>query len=116
MELVKDYEIGNFQISVFDDGSALLTRMVGRGGVECFSTEQGAIDKANKAARITVFLRSVDGFSKSRKFKTLDGARKFAQAYAGKTPELGGGYAISADGVCRIMVSGAKLSELFPES
>lgn len=65
-------------------------------------------------AEITVYLRSVDGFSKTRKYKTLAGAQKFAQDYAGKHPEIGSGYAISGDGVCRIMVKGITLKELFP--
>jgi hypothetical protein len=63
---------------------------------------------------ITVYLVSVDGFSKRRKFKTLKGAQRFAQAYAGETPELAGSYAISGDGVCRIMADGARLKDLFP--
>lgn len=65
---------------------------------------------------IKVYLKSVDGFSKSRKFKTIKGAQKFAQKYVGEHPEIGIGYAISSDGVCRIMVKGATLGELFPKT
>lgn len=63
---------------------------------------------------IVVSYRSVDHFSKRRRFKTLAGARRFAQKYVGETPELGSCYAVSGDGVGRIMVSGATLLELFP--
>lgn len=67
--------------------------------------------------KIKVHLRAVDGFAKTRTFKTLAGAQKFAQRYAGRGPEIGGGYyAISADGVCRITVDGAKLRDLFPDA
>jgi hypothetical protein len=62
---------------------------------------------------ITVRLSSIDGFRKTRKFKTLDGARKFAVSYAGQSPEFGMGYAISDDGVCKITCDGCTLSELF---
>jgi hypothetical protein len=64
---------------------------------------------------IKVHLLSVDGFSKSRRFKTLAGAQKFAQHYVGDAPELGGGYAISWDGVCRITTN-IPLKKLFPKA
>jgi hypothetical protein len=65
---------------------------------------------------ITVYLKAVDGFSKTRKFKTLKGAQRFAQDYVGETPDLGRGYAVSWDGVGRIMVQGVSLRELFPKA
>ena len=63
---------------------------------------------------IQVHYRAVDGFSKTRSFKTLAGARKFAQGYVGEFPEMGAGYAVAGDGVGRVSVTGATLAELFP--
>jgi hypothetical protein len=58
--------------------------------------------------------RSIDRFSKTRTFKTLAGAQKFAQGWIGEYPSLGGGYAVSDDGVGKIIVHGASLRDLFP--
>lgn len=62
---------------------------------------------------IRVSLRSVDGFAKTRTFKTLKGARAFAQIYVGLCPSIGTGYAVSDDGVCTIRVTGCTLDALF---
>jgi hypothetical protein len=65
---------------------------------------------------IKVKYSSVDNRkSKSRSFKTLKGARKFAQHWIGKHPEMGSTYAVSGDGIGKIEVEGAKLAELFGE-
>jgi len=64
---------------------------------------------------IKVSYRSVDRYSKTRSFKTLEGAQKFAQEWVGKTPELGTGYAVSGDGIGKVTVDGATLTELFPK-
>jgi hypothetical protein len=63
---------------------------------------------------ITVRVRTVDHFRKSRTFKTLAGAQKFAQRYVGETPELGSHYAVSADGVATVYAS-VPVAELFPK-
>jgi len=65
---------------------------------------------------IRVKLRSCDGYTKTRSFRTLKGAQKFAQAYVGECPEFGGGYAVSDDGISTIRVMGATLRELFPRA
>lgn len=62
---------------------------------------------------IKVKYRAVDGFSKSRRFKTLKGANAFAVKWVGATPTLGSNYAVSDDGVGKVMVEGCSLSELF---
>lgn len=62
---------------------------------------------------IKVRYHAVDGYYKTRRFKTLQGARKFATEYIGGTPEIGPGYAVSQDGVGRITVSGCTLHTLF---
>jgi hypothetical protein len=64
---------------------------------------------------IKVYYQSVDHCRKTRSFKTLAGAQKFAQAWVGETPELGTFYAVSADGVGKVTVSGASLKALFPK-
>jgi len=66
---------------------------------------------------IRISYRSVDGGSKTRTYKTLDGARKFAQKWVGETPEYSQnfGYAVSPDGVGRVTCSGCSLLDLFPK-
>ena len=61
--------------------------------------------------RITV--RAVDGFRKSRSFKTQIAARRFAVRHVGESPELGRGYAVSFDGVATVTCNGLTLRELF---
>ena len=66
---------------------------------------------------IKVHYSSVDRFSQSRTFKTLEGAQRFAQKWVGRTPELGMWYAVSGDGIGKITVVGdATLRDLFPEA
>ena len=64
--------------------------------------------------KITVRYSSIDRYSKTRKFKTLKGAQKFAHEWVGEHPELGWGYAVSFDGIGKITVEGVTLAELFP--
>ena len=71
--------------------------------------------------KIKIKYRSCDGCKKNRVFSTVEKAQKFAQKYVGEHPEIGlspfgNHYAVSADGVGIIEVSGIKLKELFPES
>jgi hypothetical protein len=63
---------------------------------------------------IKVRYSTIDGVSKSRTFKTVAGARKFAQHWIGRHPEIGYHYAVAGDGVGKITVSGATLADLFP--
>ena len=69
---------------------------------------------------ITVRYSSIDHYRKTRKFKTIEGARKFAVHYVGENPDMGSSYAVSFDGVGKITVDGCTLNELFygkkPES
>ena len=67
-------------------------------------------------ATLAVLVRyySIDGVRQARRFSTLAGARKFAQRCVGATPEFGRTYAVSADGVGKVMVEGARLADLFP--
>lgn len=62
---------------------------------------------------IKVKYSSVDGYRSTRPFKTLKGARKFAQDRVGKNPEMGSTYAVSGDGIGKIQVEGCALAELF---
>lgn len=64
---------------------------------------------------IKVKYSSVDRFRKTGSFKTLKGARKFAQSWIGKYPEMGSSYAVSGDGIGKIEVQGCALAELFGE-
>ena len=62
---------------------------------------------------IKINYSSVDGYRESRSFKTLKGARKYAQHWVGKNPEIGSSYAISGDGVGKIRAEGVVLADLF---
>lgn len=64
---------------------------------------------------IRVRYTSVDGFRKSRTFKTIEGARAFARRYVGPTPEIGGWYAVSGDGIGKIDAN-VPMSALFPDT
>ena len=70
-----------------------------------------------KAYDITINMRTTDGERKHRRFKSLEGARKFATRYVGKTPEISEmmGYAVSPYGDAKITASGISLEELFAE-
>ena len=65
---------------------------------------------------IKVMYESVDGFTATQSFTDLAEAQKHAQNWIGRFPEFGRGYAISGDGIGKIMVSGCTLKELFPEA
>jgi len=45
----------------------------------------------------------------------LKGAQKYAQLMIGTHPEIGRLYAISHDGIGKIMATGCKLADLFPK-
>ena len=64
---------------------------------------------------ITVTYYSIDGCRKTRHYKSLKGAQGFALKRVGPHPEIGMSYAISDDGVGKIVVKGeATLREIFP--
>lgn len=64
---------------------------------------------------IVLCYQSCDGCSKKHTFKTLKGARKYAQEYVGEHPDIGSSYAVSYDGIGTIsIISGTTLAELFP--
>lgn len=62
---------------------------------------------------IIVRYSSVDGFSQTRRFKTLKGARAFATKWVGDSPDIGRYYAVSFDGIGKIDVAGVSISDLF---
>jgi hypothetical protein len=66
---------------------------------------------------IKVHYSSVDRFSQTRSFKTLEGARRYAMRWVGEHPEVGGWYAVSGDGMGKVTVTGdATLRDLFPDA
>ncbi len=79
--------------------------------------------KTTEAREITVTLTIWSpvrhGYStkcKTRKFKTLKGAREYAQKCIGAHPEISvSGYAVGMYGDAKITARGATLEELFPE-
>ena len=64
---------------------------------------------------IQVAYRAVDNYRETRDFKTLKGAQRYAQRMVGTTPEMGGNYAISGDGIGKV-TSNISLTQLFPEA
>jgi hypothetical protein len=66
--------------------------------------------------KIRVQYSSIDGYRETKVFKTLAGAQRYAHKYVGAHPEIGSSYAISGDGVGKIMVEGVTEAELFPDS
>jgi hypothetical protein len=87
-----------------DAGEALADLLLGYAAADYLRVLEG----------ITVTYSSIDGARKTRRFKSLEGARAFACKWVGEHPEVGTGYAVSADGVGKVTVSGATLAELFP--
>lgn len=64
---------------------------------------------------IKVTRSACDGFRETKTFKTLNGARKYAENAVGRAPEFGRDYAVSFDGICTIHVrEGCELRDLFP--
>ncbi|MCW8309354.1 hypothetical protein AruPA_20230 [Acidiphilium sp. PA] len=70
----------------------------------------------NDQTRIKVRYSTVDRYSETREFDTIEPAREFAQSWLGRHPEMGCGYAISGDGIGKIEVAGTTLATLFPEA
>jgi hypothetical protein len=62
---------------------------------------------------IIIGYSAVDGYRARKAFKSLAGARKYAIDRVGPNPEFGNGYAISDDGVGKIVVLGVSLEALF---
>jgi hypothetical protein len=63
----------------------------------------------------TLIYSSVDGVRKTHHFASLDNLRRKARYYVGDHPDLGSNYAVSFDGVGKVVVRGASLQHVFPE-
>lgn len=74
---------------------------------------EAAVNWRKKMPKINVYYNTIDHYSKSGTFKTLKGARHFAQQWIGESPDIGYGYAVSFDGVGKITCSGCRLEDLF---
>ena len=64
--------------------------------------------------KIVVRYSSVDGHHETKSFAAVKDAQAFAHHWIGAHPDNGSSYAVSDDGVGKITVSGARLTELFP--
>lgn len=63
---------------------------------------------------IKIKYSSVDGYLQRKSFKSLKGARKYAQERIGTYPEMGSTYAVSGDGIGKIeVIEGVTLRQLF---
>ena len=74
------------------------------------------LDGEAEPAAIKVHVEAVDGFKTTHLCKNLTEARKAAQEHVGATPDIGSGYAVSADGVVKVTADGASLRDLFPRN
>ncbi|TRD15772.1 hypothetical protein [Palleronia caenipelagi] len=64
---------------------------------------------------MTVIYESVDGCRREGKFSEIEDARTFAVKWVGHNPDIGGGYAVSADGIGKVTTEGLTLEELFEQ-
>lgn len=69
---------------------------------------------APSTRKIVIHHEAIDGAKGFKKFNDLKWARQEAQKWVGKHPEIGSTYAVSGDGIVKVMVEGAALSEIFP--
>ena len=63
--------------------------------------------------KITVRYRTIDGYSKTKHFKTLKGAQRWAGELMGENFEIGPGYAVDMYGTGRVQAN-INLRVLFP--
>jgi hypothetical protein len=63
---------------------------------------------------IQVRYSTCDGVRIAKRFKSLAGARRFAQKWVGAHPDIGSAYAVSSDGIGIISVDNVSLADLFP--
>jgi hypothetical protein len=70
-----------------------------------------------KPEPIIVLYTTLDHFRLRRTFKTIEGARRFAQKYVGPHPDISEtfAYAVSDDGTGKIEVRGTSIYNLFPK-
>lgn len=73
--------------------------------------------KRSGEVEIRVRYKTIDRFSESRKFKTMKGARRYAQKWVGAHPDISEtfGYAVSSCGTGKVTCEGCSIHELFPE-
>ena len=72
-----------------------------------------AVLRPKSTRTIKMRYSTIDRYSKSATFKTVEGARKFAKKYLGDYFDIGYSYAVSGDGVGKVtIVSGATWAEL----
>lgn len=61
---------------------------------------------------ITIRYSTIDHFSETRRFKTLEGARKYAKMRMGDTFDIGSSYAVDMFGTGKLEVRGVSLETL----
>lgn len=64
---------------------------------------------------VQITYESCDGFIANQNFNTIEEAQAYCWNWIGEAPTFGRGYAISDDGVGKIVVRGCSLQELFPK-
>lgn len=65
---------------------------------------------------IKVHYCSIDGVHKMKRCQTLREAQLWAINWVGQYPEVGSHYAVSGDGVGKVTVEGASITDLFPQT
>ena len=70
------------------------------------------MNKPGTFVQITYY--SIDNYQESHNFDTIEAAQEYSHSWIGEAPTFGRGYAISDDGIGKIVVRGCSLQELFP--
>lgn len=111
------YEAGQHHDSALPAGSKSTDRRVRAWGDFLIDLGEAlaaiAPPAAPEAALIAVTYTSIDGARRRSTFKTLAGARRFAAKWVGSMPSIGSDYAVTADGIGKVTVTGADIGDLF---
>lgn len=65
--------------------------------------------------QITIFYSANDGYKEQKTFNDIKSAKEYAEKWVGKNPDLGRNYAVSEDGIGKIVVKGITLEQLFAD-
>lgn len=65
---------------------------------------------------ITVYNQAVDGFEEEKEFDSIEEAREYCRKYLGEYFDISDffGYAMSGDGINKLVIEGTTWKEIFP--
>lgn len=65
---------------------------------------------------IRMYYSTIDGVNIHKACETIEEARSWAMTWVGEHPEIGSYYAISGDGIGKVMVDDCSIRDIFPEN